>query len=303
MTKKAKKDVYKQVTDQVIAALEKGVAPWECPWMSEGPHRNAVTNNRYRGINTLITWMSASVGGYSSSRWLTFNQAKKLGGMVRKGEKSTTLIAYNIIKLDKEGKRLPMSTPDEYVDRTIPFIKGVAVFNVEQVDGLPEPEKVEGITDEDTLFEEAEALIDSYGIEVRKGGDSAYYSPSGDYIQLPDAARFHGENAVSHYWATAFHELVHSTGHESRLDRFGAFGDKEAYAKEELVAELGAAFICTEFGLKGELNHADYIGAWLKVLKDDKKFIVQAAAKAQEASDLLLSHCKVEVEEKEAVNG
>ena len=307
MTKKVKKDVYQEVTNQVISALEAGVAPWECPWVREGAHRNAVTNNRYKGINVLITWMAASLGKYESSRWLTFNQAKELGGMVRKGEKSTTLVAFNLIKLDKDGNRLPMNAPAEKVDRTVPFIKGIPVFNIEQVDGLPPfDEIVEGITDEDTLFEEAEALIKNYGIEVRKGGDKAYYSPVFDYIQMPDASRFHGENAVNHYWATAFHELIHSTGHPDRLDRLEGMGvsfNDESYAKEELVAELGAAFMCTEFGITGELNHADYIGAWLKVLKNDKKFIVQAARKAQDAADLLLSYCEAEVEEKEVVNG
>lgn len=291
MTKKTKKDVYQEVTDQVIAALESGVAPWECPWMREGAHRNAVTNNRYRGINTLITWMVSKEAGYTSAKWLTFNQAKTLGGMVRKGEKATTLIAYNLIKLDKDGKRLPMNAPAEKVDRTVPFIKGIPVFNIEQVDGLPEPDKVEGINDEDTLFAEAEALIENYGIEVRKGGDKAYYSPIGDYIGLPDAKRFHGESAFGHYWATAFHELIHSTGHPNRLDRLESMGvsfGNESYAKEELVAELGAAFMCAEFGVTGELNHADYIGSWLKVLKNDKKFIVQAASKAQQAADFLM---------------
>lgn len=285
--KAAKPDVYERITNQIIAALEKGVAPWTCPWVRKGPHRNMVTGHRYRGINTLITWIAAYDAGYESNEWLTFKQCDELGGVVRKGEKATVLLAFNLIKLDKDGNRLPDKTPDELVDKIVPFARGISVFNRDQCDRLPEPEELSEI---DVSFDEAEKLIENYGIEVVIGGDKACYSSLTDKISLPEPGRFKTDDARSHYWATAFHELVHSTGHESRLNRplANGFGTPE-YAKEELIAELGAAFLCGEFGLPGELQHADYIGNWLEVLNNDKKFVVQAASKAQEASDFLLA--------------
>lgn len=297
MAKSEKIDVYERITNQIIASLEAGVAPWTCSWVRNGAHRNMVSGRKYRGINTLITWLTAELDGYSSNQWLTYRQATELGGQVRKGEKSTTLIAYNLIRKDKDGKRIAANAPKQEGEYTIPFGRGIAVFNRDQCDGLPEV--VLPNANLDVSFAAAEEMIENYGITVEVGGDKACYSLLSDKVIMPDPARFKGDDAKAHYWAAAFHELVHSTGHESRLNRNlnNTFGSVD-YAKEELIAEIGAAFLGSEFGLKGELQHENYIGSWLKELNDDKRFVVQAASKAQEAADYLLTFApKVKAEE------
>lgn len=282
----AKRDVAAEVTAQIVEALERGTAPWVKPWRDGvgpcaefggrvGLPSNAASGRTYRGINVLLLWAAAFNKGYRDARWVTFNQAKALGGSVRKGEKATQIVFWKWLVKD-EG--LP-------TEKRIPMARTFCVFNVEQCDGLqldapaPAPEHVDGAADR---------VAESVGAIVRRGGDRAFYSPAIDFVQMPVAEAF---RTRADYESTLLHELTHWTGHASRLDRnFAAskrFGD-EAYAVEELVAELGAAFLCARLGVEGKLQHAEYLGHWARVLKADKHAIFTAAREAEKAAALLL---------------
>jgi antirestriction protein ArdC len=283
--------IYQTVTERIISSLKAGVIPWEKPWKTPryagGPFpRNFYTGKPYRGINVLLLWSSE----YSSPFWLTFKQAQALKGSVRKGEHGTPIVFY---------KQLPEhATKDEEAgeDERVPFVLcHYTVFNVEQCDGLTLPEisqpAIAPEIGEDELCESIvtgwqnrPALYLNSPTEYR-----AYYRPSTDSIHMPARSRFID---APHYYGTLFHELVHSTGHESRLHRiFGdRFGD-ELYSKEELVAEMGAAFLCAIAGIANERtdrNTAAYIQNWISALEEDNRLIVHAAANAQKAVDLIL---------------
>jgi antirestriction protein ArdC len=280
----SKRDVYAEVTDRIIAELEAGTVPWVRPWNAVAgnavPH-NAATGRAYNGINVLLCWATQMHAGYTSNAWLTFKQAKDLGGHVRKGEKGTAIVFW---KFNKRTERNEDGT-DNVV--TIPMARVYTVFNVEQCDGLklPKRETAEPETTEHERHQMAEHVMAAAGVSIRHGGDKAYYSPAGDYVQLPELATF---KEAAGYYATALHELTHSTGHSSRLDRnlTGRFGT-ESYAAEELVAELGASFMCAELGIQGDLRHAGYIESWLRVLKQDKRAIFTASRLATQAADWL----------------
>ena len=285
-----RKDVYSSVTERIVSVLEKGVKPWTQPWNAAhaaGHVSRPLRHNGqpYRGINILMLWASAMERAYAAPIWMTYKQAKELGGFVRKGEGGAPVVyADTFTKSETEE-----GTGGE-IARTIPFMKGYTVFNVDQIDGLPshyyalsEPptEPIERIADAEAFFSASPAVI-------RHGGDSAFYNLTGDYIQLPILEAF---RSADDYYATKAHELTHWTRHPSRLDRdMGRkrFGD-EGYAREELVAELGAAFICADLGLKlnDREDHAAYIESWLQVLKNDKRAIFAAASHAQRAADYL----------------
>ena len=271
-------DIYQQVTDRIIASLEQGTAPWLKPWAegkcgTAGPF-NAVTGRPYNGIN----WLVLGSGG-----WLTFKQAKELGGSVRKGEKGTQIVFWSFPKI-KDSE-----TGEEKV---VPFAKGYTVFAVEQCDGLdtaklkaPQP-----IVAGETNINVIAALA---GAQVRHGGSKAFYSPSTDHVQMPSLEAFESADA---YAGTLAHELVHWTGHQSRCDRqFGKrFGD-DAYAFEELVAEIGSAFVCAQTGIPLEgLQHDRYVASWLKVLKGDKRAIFTASSQAKKAAEFLLASAEEE---------
>lgn len=278
------RDVYQEITDRIVCALEQGKAPWLKPWsmakagrkvMRDDLPHNAVSGRAYNGINLLVLWCS----GYQSNAWLTFKQAKELGGNVRKGEKGTLIVFWKFdVRIDETTGK----------PKTVPFARGYTVFNTEQCEGLDEtrikrPEMpVAGQTD-------MNALASDCGIRVSHGGDQAFYSPTFDVVQMPSADSF---VSVDHYQATLGHELTHATGHASRCKRdfSGRFGN-EAYAFEELVAEIGSAFLCAHKGvfMDGLRHHADYLHSWLKVLKDDKRAIFTAASKAKEACTWLLT--------------
>lgn len=295
-------DIYQRVTDQIVAELEKGVRPWLKPWNAEHAAGRITRPLRangipYRGINVLMLWASATEHGFAAPLWLTYKQAQELGGQVRKGEKGSLVVYANTITRTETDE----ATGEEQ-ERDIPFMKGYTVFNAEQVEGLPahfyamaaQPlEAAERIAG-------AEKFFASVGADIREGGNQAFYSVTEDRVQMPPFMTFREPEA---YYATLAHELTHWTRHPKRLDRdFGRmrFGD-EGYAMEELVAELGAAFVCADLALTPEprAEHAAYIASWLKALKDDKRAIFSAAAHAQRAADYLAAHHSPAVTEPE----
>ncbi|BBK42802.1 antirestriction protein [Allostella vacuolata] len=285
-----KTDIYTRITDQIVADLEKGVRPWMKPWSggnTEGRIVRPLRHNGepYRGINVLMLWSAAIEKCYAAPYWMTFRQAKEMGAHVRKGEQGTLVVyAGAITKVEADD------ATGEEAEREIPFLKGYTVFNVQQIEGLPEryfpaPEPTSPAL---PRVERAESFFAATGADIRHGGHRAFYAPGPDFVQMPPFEAFRDADS---YYATLAHEVTHWTSHKSRLDRsFGRkrFGD-EGYAMEELVAELGAAFLSADLALTPEVreDHAAYIGSWLKVLKGDKRAIFTAASHAQRAADFL----------------
>ena len=281
------KDLYQVVTNQIITALEAGTPPWVCPW-SRTPGNampaNLATSRAYRGINTILLNMQAMSHGYAVNRWLTFQQARALGACVRKGESGTGIVFFKMLERDADSSR---SANDEPARRVIPLLRSFTVFNAAQIEGLPE-----GLVAPDSTPDgwspvaAVEELLARSGVTIRHGGDQAFYRPSDDVIQLPSPAVF---PEASRYYNVALHELTHATGHPSRCNRVLAGRQHiTAYAFEELVAEMGSAFLSSHCGLPGELQHASYIAHWLQALKSDKRLIFTAASMAQKAADYLL---------------
>jgi len=277
------RNLYKEVSERILAELEAGVLPWVKPWSAvagSGQVCNATTNRPYSGVNVVLLWMTMQATGYTQPRFLTFKQAQELGGNVRKGEKGTKV--YFVSSLEVQDKN------NEDETKRIPFLKEYTVFNVAQCDGLPERVMSLGAV-KPRNKEERDPLADEFIkatlCDLRHGEARAYYSPSFDYVMMPEFKAF--KNA-DNYYATLFHELGHWTGADKRLKReFGQrFGDNK-YAAEELVAELSAAFLCAEFGFDGETQHASYIGSWIKMLKADDKAFFTAASNAQKAADFM----------------
>src|SRR5215472_2072673 len=286
----SKQDAYDLVTARIIEALEAGIVPWHRPWKTgpaNGP-RSLSTGKPYQGVNVWVLEATAALRGYESRYWTTFKGAKERGGSVRKGEKGTAIVFWKFIeKTNAEGEK----------DR-IPFLRYFTVFNLDQCDDVAEP--TENTTFEPEPFEPI-AMAERIAAEmpnrpnVNHGGDRAYYSPMLDYVQMPLQVQFETPSA---YYSTLFHELTHSTAHASRLNRKNAvannFGD-ESYSREELCAEMGAAFLCGFAGIDVRVSeHASYIGSWLKALKDDRKLVVSAAVAAQKAADYILGALAME---------
>lgn len=274
-----KVDVYQIVTDRIISELENGTVPWRKPWRAVGGDRptNLVSGKPYRGINQLLLSMS----DYKSPYWVTFKQAKLKGGSVRQGERSTLIVFWKMLDgIDRDTGK----------PKTIPMLRYYRVFNVEQCDGInvPEPDEIP----EFDPCAEADAIIDGMpqAPPIQYGGDSAAYVPEMDIVKLPVREAF---STPAMFYNTAFHELTHSTGHADRLKRegivdFDSFGS-EQYAKEELIAEMGAAMLCTVAGIDNTLPaSASYVANWLQALKNDPKMVVQAAGKAQRAADFII---------------
>lgn len=285
-----KHDIYQRITNHIVAQLEQGVRPWMQPCKGGEASGRIIRPLRangiaYRGINVVMLWSIAVERNFRTPHWMTYRQAQELGGQVRKGEQGSPVVYASSISRTE----IDEITGKEN-ERDIPFLKGYTVFNADQVDGLPDrfrpaampmPESVERIARAEDFFGRA-------GATIRHGGNRAYYAPSEDRIQLPPFELFRDPES---YYATLAHECVHWTKHPSRLDRdLGRkrFGD-EGYAAEELVAELGSAFLCADLDLVPETreDHAAYIASWLKVLKNDSRAIFTAAAHAQRAADFL----------------
>lgn len=290
-----RQDVYTRITNQIISHLEKGVRPWCRPWNAEhaaGRINRPLRHNGqpYSGINVLSLWASAMTQNFAAPIWMTFRQATEFNAHVRKGEKGSLVVYANSITRTERDEK----TGDE-IDREIPFLKGYTVFNVEQIEGLPEIyyAKAAPVRDPVARIDHAEKFFACIGATVKHGGNRAYYAQELDYIQMPPFEAFRDAES---YYATMAHEYVHLTKHPSRLDRdLGrkSWGDA-GYAAEELVAELGSAFLCAdlELALEPREDNAAYISTWIEVLKSENRAIFTAAAHAQRAADYLHSFHK-----------
>lgn len=285
-----KKDVYTRITAQIVEYLGKGVRPWIRPWNAEhagGRITRPLRHNGqpYSGINVLSLWMSALGQNFVAPIWMTFRQASELNAHVRKGEKGALVVFANaFIRTEHDD------TTGEDVEREIPYMKGYTVFNVEQIEGLPEIYYAKAAQTVDLVagIDHAEKFFVSMAATIKHGGNRAYYAQELDYVQMPPFEAFRDAES---YYATLAHELTHWTKHPQRLDRdFGrkSWGD-EGYSREELVAELGSAFLCADLELHQEPreDNAAYIASWLDVLKNDNRAIFTAAAHAQRAADYL----------------
>ena len=276
-------DVYAHVTNTIIAEIEAGAPPWRKPWTGSTagialPKRH--NGEAYRGINILMLWVMAAKNGYVSSRWMTYRQAKELGGQVRGGEKSVTVVKYGTFERENEQGK----------EENVPYARAYRVFNADQIEGLaedyytrPEPARDLGTEADPELV----AFFARTGAEIITSEDPrAYYSPAKDQIHMPPIATFH--NAAG-YYGTLAHETIHWTGSEKRLERIKKFANREAYAFEELVAEIGACFLGAQIGVAPEFGQsAAYVEGWLKALKEDKRAIFRAASEAQKAADFVL---------------
>lgn len=285
-----RRDLYAEVTAAIVAQLEAGRVPWVQPWgagaaTAVAMPRNALTARPYSGINVLILWGAVIEQGWPTQSWLTFKQAIEAGGRVRKGEHGTGVVYADRFVPQGEQQR---AARDGDAAKAVPFLKRFTVFNVAQCEGLraglasdPAP------LAEREIVPVAEQVIAASGVSFRIGGAQAYYAPAQDVVQVPPQPAFFEQ---IDYYRTALHELTHATGHPSRLARqiLNPFGSKD-YAREELVAELGSAFLCAALGIQPTVRHADYLGAWLAVLKEDSRAIFRAASQASKAADWLLA--------------
>jgi len=283
-------NLYDEVTARIITELETGRLPWVQPWGKSGATgpglpRNALTARNYSGVNVLILWGAVIEHGWPSQSWLTFRQAQEAGGCVMKGEHGVTVVYADRFTPEAEKER---ARRDGDEARAVPFLKRFTVFNVAQCEGLraglasdpaPLPER--------EIVPVAEDVIAASGVDFRIGGDRAFYAPDPDFVQVPPQPAFFQQ---INYYRTCLHELTHATGHPKRLGRDlkNSFGSKD-YAREELVAEMGSAFLCAALGIAPTVRHADYIGSWLEVLREDSRAIFRAANAATKAADWLLT--------------
>ncbi len=282
-------DLYRTVTEKIIAQIEAGAGTYRMPWHHDGSSvgrpKNVLSDLPYRGINTVMLVVAAQASGYPTGRWATYRQWKWIDAHVRNGERGTLIVFWKRVGTEDQQVQEPETMETDDADRRRPRIvaRGYTVFNAAQVDNyvpfepppLPQAERVE----------RAEQFYDRLGIETRFGGDEAYYVPSKDYVQIPPFERFRdGES----FYATLFHEGAHATGAGHRLNRnlSTRFGS-EAYSMEEMIAEWAAAIACASVRISAEprQDHAAYVHNWLKVLRDDSRAVFTAAARAQEVVD------------------
>ena len=282
-------DIYTEVTNRIITSLEADTPPWVCPWRDgTALPSNLATGKPYRGINVLMLYIEEQLRGYPDSRWLTFKQANELGTRIRKGEHGTQIVFFKFKEIREDGGEDRQSFEMEEREdprRVVPLLRTYTVFNASQLESIPERFQLRPSPAWQPIGE-AEQLLYETGATIRHGGNKAFYSPSEDIIQLPPPAWF---SEPDDYYAVALHETVHWTGHPSRLCRpLGRRHGIDAYAYEELVAEMGAAFLCAHVGLPARLEHASYIDSWLEALRRDKRLIFIAAGAAQKAADYVL---------------
>lgn len=283
-------NLYDEVTSRIITELEAGRLPWVQPWgrvdtTGPGLPRNALTGRNYSGVNVLILWGAVIEHGFPSQSWLTFRQAQEAGGCVMKGEHGVTVVYADRFTPETEKER---ARRDGDEARAVPFLKRFTVFNVAQCEGLRAGLASDPVPLPDReIVPVAEEVIAASGVDFRIGGDRAFYSPDPDFVQVPPQPAFFEQ---INYYRTCLHELTHATGHPKRLGRDlkNAFGSKD-YAREELVAEMGSAFLCAALGIAPTVRHADYIGSWLEVLREDSRAIFRAASAAAKAADWLLT--------------
>jgi antirestriction protein ArdC len=273
--------IYQEITDSIIAELEKGATPWVKPWSAPmSADKNIVSGKAYRGINRFITAMVSGIKGYDVPAWASLKQWDDLGARVKKNEKATKIVYWSQAK----DKKAEAAGEDKFYQ----FARAYCVFNVAQVDGIDIIATEDQPVSDNQKIEACENRIITTEAKYTIGGDTACYIPSIDSIKMPALNTF---QSAEHYYATFFHELTHWTSDKTRCDRDlskGRFGNAD-YAFEELVAELGAAFLCQQHGIAGDLRHAGYIESWLKCLKADSRAIFKASALAQQATDFLLA--------------
>ena len=277
-------DVYTRVTNQIIQAIEAGAEDWKMPWHTtaiSGCPRNAATGNAYRGVNILSLWAVSHMNGYPEGVWATVKQWNELDRTIRRGEKAAIGVFWKPIDVQQQGS----DEVDARDDHTRWIARAFPLFNIAQLDGYQPPEQPERPGHQ--RIDEAEAFVAALGADIRHGGNRAFYRPSSDHIQIPPFDAFLDPIA---YYGTLLHEASHWSGAKSRLDRdlSGRFGS-EAYAAEELIAELGTSFVCADLGIAPEprSENAAYINNWLSILKADKRAIFTAATHAQRAADYL----------------
>ena len=280
--------LHDTVTARIISELEAGRFPWVQPWASSGGTplglpQNASTGRTYSGVNILLLWFAAIEQGRPSQRWLTFKQALAMGGAVRKGEKGT-MVVYADTFVPKAEQEKAVGSGGEA--RRVGFLKRFTVFHSDQCDGLPPDPDAKPLPGHSEVIPHVEDIIAATGADIRIGGEMAFYAPGPDFIQVPpQEAYFEPIN----WYRTKLHELGHWTGHSARLNRDVSGGrGGDAYAREELVAELCSAFLCAELGIAPTVRHADYLGAWLGILKGDNRAIFQAASLASKAANFVM---------------
>ncbi len=281
-------DIYQTVTDRIVAALESGVVPWVCPWTGATPAllalpRNGATHRAYAGVNVLLLWLTAVERGYRSNEWYTMRQANTVGAQVRKGEHGTLVTFWRQFTIPDRSEAAP-----DGAERTVPMLRYYVVFNREQLDGLPAseiaPDALSAVVDRVDEIDEFVRRTDATVIE-RPDAPVPCYLPALDRIEMPALVRFASREE---FYNALMHEIGHWVGHSSRLARpmTGMFGTP-SYAREELVAELSAAFLCADFQLPGNLQHPEYIAHWITVLREDSRAVFRAARDARNVTAYL----------------
>jgi antirestriction protein ArdC len=284
-------DVHQSITEKIIGAIEAGAGEFRMPWHRRSPFgapKNALTGKAYRGVNTIALWADGMLRGFDSESWATYRQWRELGANVRKGERGAVIVFYKKAEADPLEEDRQRKAKDTRL-----IARASWVFNAVQVEGWSAPASPQRNLVE--ALDQAETFIRATGADIRERGNLAYYTRGGDYIQVPPRSAFVGTQTstpTEAFYATVFHELTHWTGHPTRLDRdlSGRFGDR-AYAAEELVAELGAAFLCNDLGVTNvpRADHAQYVGSWHTLLRFDNRAIFTAASKASAAAEYLVS--------------
>jgi antirestriction protein ArdC len=287
MNETKRQDLYAEVTQRILTAMDEGTAPWQRPWKElahQGVPRNGLTNREYSGINTALLQVEACQRGYDDNRWFTFNQANMAGAKVRRGEKSTAVYFFKLLQLPENDQHNGAISDTQEGRRAIPFLAQFRVFNAAQLDGVAPASDQSPAEPEPAMA--LQSLLAIHNPLIRHGGSKAYYSPSRDIIQLPSRHAFPDQDA---YIATACHELGHWTGAPHRLNRkFGNFGSPD-YAREELRAEWASAMLAARIGVPYQVpQHASYLAAWRDVLKADRFEVIRAARDAQRIADYLI---------------